>query len=147
MREKSCGAVVICGDGLRGEVLLIQSKRGKHWGFPKGHMELNETERQTAVREIAEETGVAVKINTNFRTTVSYRLREGNFKEVVYFLCFVEKQEFVMQTEEIRDAAWIPMEQALGKLTFRNDRRVMRQAMDYLKEWEQRKEQKTDAGL
>ena len=47
--------------------LLIQQKAG-HYGFPKGHVEKNETEVETAIREIKEETGLEVKIYNNFIT-------------------------------------------------------------------------------
>ena len=55
--EKSCGAVIFDGD----KVLVIQQVKG-HWGFPKGHVENGETEIETALREIKEETNLDVEI-------------------------------------------------------------------------------------
>ena len=60
--EKSCGAIVLDG----GKILVIQQAEG-HWGFPKGHVEAGETEVQTAIREIKEETNYDVEVNENFR--------------------------------------------------------------------------------
>ena len=59
--EKSCGAIVYTKD--HGDILyvIIRSKGGIY-GFPKGHMEGNETEAETAFREIFEETGLTVKL-------------------------------------------------------------------------------------
>ena len=56
--EKSCGAVVLRKNQGRLQVLLIKHINGGHWAFPKGHVERGETEEQTALREIKEETGL-----------------------------------------------------------------------------------------
>ena len=53
--EKSCGAIIFDKD----KILVIQQKEG-HWGFPKGHVEEGETEVETAIREIKEETNLDV---------------------------------------------------------------------------------------
>ena len=50
-REKSCGCIII----NKNKVLLIKQTKG-HWGFPKGHVEKDETEIETAIREVKEET-------------------------------------------------------------------------------------------
>ena len=55
-REKSCGCIII----NKNKVLLIKQTKG-HWGFPKGHVEKDETEIETAIREVKEETGLDVK--------------------------------------------------------------------------------------
>ena len=55
--EKSCGVVLF----NETKVLLLQHPDGTkvgHWDFPKGHVEIGESELQTAVRELAEETGI-----------------------------------------------------------------------------------------
>ena len=54
--EKSCGCIIIEDK----KVLLIKQTNGV-WGFPKGHVEENETELQTAEREVKEETGLDIK--------------------------------------------------------------------------------------
>ena len=66
-KEKSCGAIVYRQRDSWVEVLLICHKNGGHWAFPKGHVEKQETEEETALREIREETGLTVKLNTAFR--------------------------------------------------------------------------------
>lgn len=55
--EKSCGAVLLRWECNELEVLLVRHRNGSHWSFPKGHVEAGEQERQTALREIREETG------------------------------------------------------------------------------------------
>ena len=55
--ERSCGAIVF-RDGEAGEsVLMVQHGPG-HWSFPKGHVEAGEQDRQTAIREVFEETEI-----------------------------------------------------------------------------------------
>ena len=66
-KEKSCGCVIIEND----KVLLIKQIQG-NWGFPKGHMEVGETEVETAIREVKEETNLDVEINENKRYTLEY---------------------------------------------------------------------------
>ena len=51
-REKSCGSVILRREGSRFLTLLVQNRNGGHWAFPKGHMEGEETEKETAVREV-----------------------------------------------------------------------------------------------
>lgn len=70
--EKSCGAIVYRKSHGNTEILLIKHINSGHWSFPKGHMEAGETEIETAIREIKEETSVDVMIDPTFRETVSY---------------------------------------------------------------------------
>ena len=58
-KEKSCGALVVRRGAESPEILLIKHNGG-HWAFPKGHVEAGETEEETALREVQEETGLTV---------------------------------------------------------------------------------------
>ena len=82
--EKSCGAVVFTR--LNGEIkyVIIQSLAG-YYGFPKGHMEAGESEKQTALREVYEETGLTLT-NWQCRGVVTFLLEEddGIFGEFMY---------------------------------------------------------------
>ncbi len=70
-REKSCGAVLVRRAVSGWETLLIRHANGGHWAFPKGHVEPGETEAQTALREIREETAIAASLWPGFRTVIS----------------------------------------------------------------------------
>lgn len=72
LHEKSCGAIVYRKSHGNTEILLIKHVNSGHWSFPKGHVEGNETELETAQREIKEETGIDVILDPTFRETVSY---------------------------------------------------------------------------
>ena len=62
LHEKSCGAIVYRKYHGNLEILLIKHVNSGHWSFPKGHVEAGETEVETALREIKEETGIDVII-------------------------------------------------------------------------------------
>ena len=66
-QEKSCGAIVI---NKNNKILLVHHNAG-HWDFPKGHIENGETEEQTAIREVKEETNIDIIINNKYRYTTS----------------------------------------------------------------------------
>lgn len=70
--EKSCGAIVYRKTQNQIDLLLIKNRYGGHWSFPKGHVEGAETEMQTALREVKEETGLDISIQDGFRQAVEY---------------------------------------------------------------------------
>lgn len=131
IHEKSCGAVVWVENG--GERLyLIEEMRGGHFAMPKGHVEAGETEAETAAREIREETGLRVSVDTGFRASNSYSPYPGCRKEVVYFAARADSMETTVQPEEVRSIFWLPYQAALGRLSYDNDREILRQAEAWL---------------
>ena len=132
--EKSCGALVIRRDPTDGQqyLLMIRHKAGGMRSFPKGHMEAGETEYMTAVREVFEETGVQIRIDSKFRETVHYSPMPGVSKEVVYFLTHTEQTEVKPREGEIAQVEWVPLEQVEDSLTHENDKVVFRSAMKKL---------------
>ena len=131
IREKSCGAVVWY-ESENGRLYLIEEMRGGHFAMPKGHVEAGETEAQTAEREIREETGLRVELDTGFRAANSYSPYPGCRKEVVYFTARADGTETTVQAEELRSISWLPYEGALLRLSYDNDREILRQAETWL---------------
>lgn len=127
-REKSCGALVIRKNGENYDLVLIRHRFGGHWSFPKGHVEAGESERQTALREVREETGLAIRLMDGFRESVEYFPKPGVKKQVVYFLGEALGDELVRQEEEISELMWAPLLEAGGLVTFANDKRLIRLA-------------------
>ncbi len=127
--EKSCGAVIFAEeDGRR--VYLIELMQKGHRSLCKGHMEGDESEHQTAEREILEETGLQVEFLDGFRETIEYSPYDGCMKTVVFFLAKADTTDVAVQEEEVREISWLPYEEALSALTFASDRETLRKA-DY----------------
>ena len=126
MYEKSCGAVVYrrtLKDGIK--ILLVKNHNGKCWTFPKGHVELNESEEQTALREIKEETGLTVTIEPNFRQTSIYRPFGRIKKYVVFFLARATEAAVSMQPSEIDYYLWVSLEDAMHLCSHDNDMKIL----------------------
>ncbi len=126
--EKACGAVVFDGDN----VLVIQQVAG-HWGFPKGHVEGEETEVETAIREIKEETNLDVDINQKYRYVERYSPKEGIEKDVVYFVAKKIDGDVKVQEEEVQKAEWMLPKRAMEVLTYESAKRVLKKVMEDLK--------------
>ena len=126
--EKSCGAIVLDG----GKILVIQQAEG-HWGFPKGHVEAGETEIQTAIREIKEETNYDVEVNENFRYVETYSPKEGVEKDVVFFVAKKVAGDMRPQEEEVQNILWLTYEETLEKLTYENSKEILKKAWKDLK--------------
>ncbi len=138
-QEKSCGAVIYRKHEGETEILIIRHKNGGHWAFPKGHVEKKETEEETALREIREETGLKVKLDTGFRECVRYSPKPGVMKDVVYFAAKAESDKVKAQPEEVLDIRWERPEEAMEQVTFENDREILRAFLQYRAEKKEKK--------
>jgi 8-oxo-dGTP pyrophosphatase MutT (NUDIX family) len=134
-KEKSCGAVVMRTVDRQMQVLVIHQVQG-HWGFPKGHVEEEETEEQTAVREIHEETGLKVSFEKGFRKTVQYSPYPGVIKEVVYFLAYPRGGAPKVQKDEVIEQEWVSLVQAMALLTYNTSADVLKDAVAFMKKKE-----------
>ncbi|MBR6419671.1 MAG: NUDIX domain-containing protein [Oscillospiraceae bacterium] len=128
LHEKSCGAIVYRRYHGNVEILLIKHVNSGHWSFPKGHVEGDETELETARREIKEETGLDVILDQTFRETVSYSPKRDTQKLVVYFLALARNYDYVPQEEEIAEIRWVDIIRAPGMLTYENDKTIVTKA-------------------
>lgn len=131
-KEVSCGAVIARRTETGREILLICHANGGHWAFPKGHVEANETETETALREIREETGLAVTLDTGFRTVVTYSPKPGVMKDVIYFAAELAGGDEKMQAEEVTGMRWVAPDDAASLITYENDRNVLAQYRAYM---------------
>ena len=130
--EKSCGALVYRKKENQTELLLLKHRYGGHWSFPKGHVEGNETEHETALREVKEETGLTIDLLDGFRHSVEYYPRPNTKKQVVYFLGYAADDHTKRQEEEISEIRWIPLSEAHREVTFKNDKNLINQAKKFL---------------
>ena len=131
--EKSCGAVVFTCVDSEIRYVLVQSRAG-HFGFPKGHMEIGETEEETALREVFEEVRLRPLLLKNFREVSEYVLPSSHAqKQVVFFLGYYELQEIFLQEAELQQAVLVSYEEALVLLEHEDNRRILKNADLFLK--------------
>ena len=130
-KEKSCGAVVYkMADGT--PLFLIEHMALGHTSIPKGHVEDGETEEQTAIREIKEETNLDVVMDTRFRHTISYWPAPGILKDVVFFIAEAASDSLINQECEVSALEWLPYEMAYAAMTYDTDRETLAAAKEYL---------------
>ena len=127
--EKSCGAIIIDDD----KVLLIKQGNGD-WGFPKGHMIDGESEFETAIREVKEETNIDILIDENYRYVISYMVNENTMKDVVFFIAKKLSNVLIQQESEIDKLEWLDMNDALNKISHEDVKGVLKKVMkDYVR--------------
>ena len=132
--EYSCGAVVYRVINGEYRFLLIKNKRSAHWGFPKGHVENDETPEETARREVLEETGLNIELIPDFESRSEYTIQGKVEKSVTIFLARTSDTRTIIQREEIEDYVWLNYGKAMTTLKFENDRSILSGAHDFMLE-------------
>ena len=126
----SYGAVVLEKTAQTYMVLLVTGFNGL--SFPKGHIESGETPEQTAVREVLEETGIRIAVDTAFsRTVESPRSRDR--RTVTFYLGTSLDGLKAPRATEVKEARWLPYDEALEAIRFQPDRDILHQAAEYVK--------------
>ncbi len=142
--EISVGAIIYKKTNENILFLLVYSKRNKEWGFAKGHIEQNETEIQTAKREIEEETGIKdITFIKNFKETDSYKIK-GTLpstknriidKKVIYYMCYTNEDFTINNTDnEIDECKWVSYSDALSLLKYDKQKEILNKANEFIKE-------------
>lgn len=132
--EITSGAVVYRKNNGEIEYLLLESQnKGHFWGFPKGHVEGNETLEETAKREIKEETQLVLPIDTSFHVYTEYDLPNGNRKQMtLYTANLTQSEDIHLQAEEIKNCGWFNYADARERLTYDNLKQLLDQVNDHL---------------
>ena len=126
--EKSCGGIIFYKTKQNTKILLVKNNNGRYWSFPKGHIEQGETEQETAIREIKEETGLDVTLVNNFREISEYCPFGKIRKRVVFFLARAFTDNVKIQEEEIDSFIWVDLQQARKLCSYDNDLRIIDKA-------------------
>jgi 8-oxo-dGTP pyrophosphatase MutT (NUDIX family) len=126
----SAGGIIL---NTKNEVLLVNEGDG-FWGFPKGRPEKDETLLETAVREIAEETGLTeITKVADLGNYERHPVWEGvenkaEIKDITLFL-FRTDQELPTINMENNECAWFAIEQVASKLSHAKDKQFFGEAM------------------
>ncbi len=129
--ERSAGGVVVRWLAGSWHALIIKDPYG-NWSLPKGHIEAGESLRETAAREVEEETGIRPEVVGPKIDTVDWTFRHGAetiHKFCTFFLMRSRKGNAVPQRDEgITACAWLPIRDAATRIPYKDTRDVVLRA-------------------
>ena len=138
-KEESAGGV-LWRPGAQGlEICLIATRGGTRWQLPKGHIAEGEGPADAARREVREETGCDGAIEDDLGGIVfwfyvgSGMRRRRVRKTVQFFLVRYESGDTRNHDGEVDDAAWLPADRAVERLTFDSERQILERALERLR--------------
>ncbi len=132
--ETSAGGLVLdqLGPSARGALIGRLDRRGRLlWSLPKGHVEPGETEPETAVREVAEETGITGRVVGKLGTIDFWFVAEGRrvHKTVHHFLLLASDPVHGLVLSdadvEVSEVAWVPLDELAARLAYADERRLL----------------------
>ena len=128
----AAGGVVLREDEGKLEVVIAGRATDSTWVFPKGTPDAEETIAETALREVAEETGLAVRILAPIGSTDYWFASRGvRFHKVVhFFLMEATGGDVVAHDNEYDDVRWAPLDEARRLLSYDNYRDVLQRALE-----------------
>ena len=135
--EASAGGVVY-RQGSEGPEVILASRRTKRgdlaWGLPKGLIEPDEAARETAVREVREETGVTAEIEQDLGQISYFYYWEGVRvrKSVRFFLMRATGGDTSLHDHEMEEVRWFPIRSAPRTATFRSEKDILAKAAERL---------------
>jgi 8-oxo-dGTP pyrophosphatase MutT (NUDIX family) len=132
VHETSAGGLVIDGiDRPREEQVAALigrvDRRGRMlWSLPKGHIELGETAEQTAIREVAEETGIHGSVLAALGSIDYWFVTDGRrvHKTVHHYLMRFSSGELSDNDLEVAEVAWVPIQELPSRLAYADERRL-----------------------
>lgn len=134
--ERSAGVILYRVDGKKHFFLVMQYSVG-HWDFAKGKTEGDESDIQTALREVREETGIDdVRIHDDFEATIEYEYMDRAVmvsKSVILFLGEV-KTSWIRLSDEHQDYIWGEVDDAVERLTYGAAKNALLKAHQTLQE-------------
>ena len=124
--EYSAGGVAV----RDGQVLLIRTRDLRDrtvWAFPKGKLNRNESSVQAALREVQEETGWRCRIEQELPKSQYWFQRQGKrVKKTVRWFLMTPEEQVGQHDGEVEEALWVPISEALARLTYDADRAMLR---------------------
>lgn len=135
--ERTAGGVVVRTIEGTPHALLIRDPY-KKWGLPKGHQEAGETAQETALREVAEETGLTDLVLGPELMTIDWFFRVGEervHKYTTFYLMYSNVGEATpRRAEGITDCEWVPFAIADQRISYGNASEVLRLARQLIGE-------------
>jgi 8-oxo-dGTP pyrophosphatase MutT (NUDIX family) len=116
----AAGGVVWRRTDRRIEVVLVHRPRYDDWTFPKGKLDVGETDEQAAVREVMEESSLAVELGPELPST-TYLDKSGKHKRVRYWAMTTADGAEPAGANEVDEARWVDLDEARSLLTYPRD--------------------------
>ena len=135
MQRIRLAGIIPMGEGyalMHRKDVIKNPDRQEYYVFPGGGREGEETYEEGTLREIKEEVGLDVIIDTGFRAVETYSPKEGVLKDVVYFVAYSKSMDTTMQAVEVRDIKWIELKEAINLTKFRDMQEIIMKADTYL---------------
>lgn len=135
MDETSAGGLVVDRERAAAVVIgRLDRKDRLLWSLPKGHIEEGETREETAIREVAEETGVTARVLHQLGSIDYWFIADGRriHKTVHHFLLEWCNGELSDEDLEVAEVAWVPIAELPERLAYPDERQLVRQAAEYL---------------
>lgn len=133
MQEISAGSVIYRKHNHEIEYVIIHQMNGNHFGFPKGHIEPDESIEETIKRECLEEVGIVIDI-LGYPMENHYQINNSINKKVIYMLSETQAINLRFQKEELYDALFLTYEKAIKKLTYQRDQEILTYYHQLIKE-------------
>jgi 8-oxo-dGTP diphosphatase len=125
----AAGGVVVRDGPLGPEIILVHRPRYGDWTLPKGKRNPGETDRETALREVREETGLDCELQDEL-PSISYVDAHGRPKIVRYWSMRVSADPGFDPTSEVDEIRWLSVPAAQALLTYERDRAVLSSASE-----------------
>jgi 8-oxo-dGTP diphosphatase len=121
---RAAGGLVVRHDDGRRLLAVVHRPRYDDWTFPKGKLQAGETDEQTALREVEEETGLRCTLGRDLGT-IGYRDSLDRPKVVRYWVMSPNDGAFT-PTQEVDELVWVDAQEAGSRLTYSHDRALLR---------------------
>ena len=131
---QSFGGVVFRRDGDRFEIVLVGRSAQGTWGLPKGTPDEGESMEDTALREVAEETGIKPRLIELIGQIQYYFVaRNTRFhKTVAFFLMEAAGGDVAQHDHEYDLVQWFDLDEAVDRLSYPNEAEMVRRAREML---------------
>ena len=120
---RAAGGIVLRSTPRGDEVVIVFRKRHQDWTLPRGKLKEGESFQEAALREVAEETGCFCRLG-DYLGTISYS-HDGTPKVVMFWRMTVTEQKPLAAGDEIAEAAWMPLSDAIPRLTYAQEKSLL----------------------
>ena len=137
-KQVSAGGVVFRRRGRRTEVALISAGEEGRWQLPKGLVGRGESPEETALREVREETGLVCETVAPLETIEYWYFSKGGgrrvrfHKNVHFFLMRYRSGDVKDHDDEVNEARWVKLDEAVEMLAFKSERKILEQAREMI---------------